>query len=74
MPGHPKRPVGRNDPAARNLKACTLTNFCNARPHWLSDVHAAFEDAVAAACGRDEGIRDEEALRSMVALNGADGT
>ncbi|MDE0694437.1 MAG: hypothetical protein OXH76_01220 [Boseongicola sp.] len=74
MPGHPKRPVGRNGTTARNLKARRLTNLCNARPHRLSDAQAALRASVSASCGQDEGIREDEALRSFLALNAADGT
>ena len=51
MPGHPARPVARDDAAAKALKARTLTNLHNARPQWLVDAHAALDTAVAAAYG-----------------------
>ena len=34
--GYPKRPVARDEAAAKALKKRTLTNLYNARPQWLS--------------------------------------
>ena len=73
VPGFPKRPVARNETAASELKARTLTNLYNARPQWLADAHAALDAAVAAAYGWDEGISTDEALRNLLTLNEADG-
>ena len=73
VPGFPKRPVARNETAANELKARTLTNLYNARPQWLADAHAALDAAVAAAYGWDEGISADEALRNLLTLNEADG-
>ena len=47
VPGYPKRPVPRNEAAAKALKKRTLTNLYNARPQWLADAHAALDAAVA---------------------------
>ena len=47
VPGYPRRPVPRNDAAAKALKARTLTNLYNARPQWLADAHATLDAAVA---------------------------
>ena len=68
-PGYPKRPVPRDEAAARALKARTLTNLYNTRPQWLADAHAALDTAVAAAYGWPEEVGEEEALRALLALN-----
>ena len=68
-PGYPKRPVPRDEAAARALKARTLTNLYNTRPQWLADAHAALDAAVAAAYGWPEEVGEEEALRALLALN-----
>ena len=65
VPGYPKRPVARDEAAAKELKARTLTALYNARPQWLADVHAALDAAVAAAYGWKDGITDDEALRDL---------
>ena len=69
VPGYPQRPVARDDVAAKELKARTLTNLYNTRPQWLDDAHAALNAAVAAAYGWDAGISEEDALRNLLALN-----
>ena len=69
VPGYPKRPVPRDDAAAKELKKRTLTNLYNARPQWLADAHTNLDTAVAAAYGWDAGISDDEALRELLALN-----
>jgi len=69
VPGYPKRPVPRDDAAAKHLKARTLTNLYNARPQWLADAHAALDAAVAAAYGWPADITDDEALRELLELN-----
>ena len=69
--GYPKRPVPRDEEAAKALKKRTLTNLYNARPQWLVDAHRALDDAVAAAYGWPEDISDEEVLRQLLALNQA---
>ena len=51
VPGYPKRPVARDEHAAKALKKRTLTNLYNARPQWLVDAHATLDEAVAAAYG-----------------------
>ena len=68
-PGLPKRPVARDEAAARGIKARTLTNLYNARPQWLADAHAALDAAVAAAYGWDMGIGEEDALRELLTRN-----
>ena len=45
VPGYPKRPVARDEAAAKELKARTLTNLYNARPQWLADAHATLDAA-----------------------------
>ncbi len=72
VPGYPKRPVPRDEDAAKALKKRTLTNLYNARPQWLADVHGALDAAVAAAYGWAADISDEDALRELLALNGGD--
>ena len=49
--GYPKRLVPRDNAAAKELKARTLTKLYNARSQWLADAHAALDAAVAAAYG-----------------------
>ena len=67
--GYPKRPVPRDEAAAKGLKKRTLTNLYNARPQWLADAHAALDAAVAAAYGWDPDISEEDALGELLALN-----
>ena len=69
VPGYPQRPVARDDVAAKEVKARTLTSLYNTRPQWLDDAHAALNAAVAAAYGWDAGIFEEDALRNLLALN-----
>ena len=47
----PKRPVPRDEDAAKALRKRILTNLYNARPQWLADAHAALDAAVAATYG-----------------------
>ena len=70
VPGYPKRPVARDEDAAKALKKRTLTNLYNARPQWLADAHEALDAAVAAAYGWPADISDDEVLRELLALNG----
>ena len=70
VPGYPKRPVPRNEAAAKALKKRTLTNLYNARPQWLADAHAALDTAVASAYGWPADITDDDVLRKLLALNG----
>ena len=67
--GYPKRPVPRNEDAAKALRKRTLTNL--ARPQWLADAHAALDASVAGAYGWAADISDEDALRELLALNGS---
>ena len=69
VPGYPKRPVPRDEEAAKALKKRTLTNLYNARPQWLADAHEALDAAVAAAYGWSADISDDEVLRQLLALN-----
>ena len=55
VPGYPKRPIPRDEDAAKALKKRTLTNLYNARPQWLVDAHWALNAAVAAAYGWSAG-------------------
>ena len=48
--GYPKRPVARDETAAKALKHRTLTKHYNARPKWL-------DDALGAAAGAERGGR-----------------
>ena len=68
-PGYPRRPVPRDDEAAKAIKKRTLTNLYNARPQWLVDAHVALDTAVAVAYGWSFDITDEDALRQLLALN-----
>ena len=67
--GYPKRPVPRDEAAAKELKKRTLTNLYNARPQWLADAHAVLDAAVAAAYGWNDTISDDDALRELLVLN-----
>ena len=69
VPGYPKRPVLRNEDAAKALKKRTLTNLYNTRPQWLADAHASLDAAVAAAYGWPANISDDDALRELLELN-----
>ena len=69
VPGYPRRPVPRDEDAAKALKKRTLTNLYNARPQWLADAHATLDAAVAAAYGWPTDITDDHALRELLALN-----
>ena len=71
VPGYPKRPVPRDEAAAKVLKKRTLTNLYNARPQWLDDAHAALDAAVASAYGWPADISDDDSLRELLALNGS---
>ena len=71
VPGYPKRPVARDEAAAKELGNRTLTNLYNARPKWLADAHSTLDAAVAAAYGWDEDVPSDEALSSMLAQNAA---
>ena len=72
VPGYPKRPVPRDDVAAKELKKRTLTNLYNARPQWLADAHASLDTAVASAYGWPTDISNDDALRELLDLNLAD--
>ena len=69
VPGYPKRPVPRNEDAAKKLKKRTLTNLYNARPQWLADAHASLDAAVAAAYGWPADISYDDALRELLTRN-----
>jgi len=69
VPGYPKRPVPRNEDAAKALKKRTLTNLYNTRPQWLADAHASLDVAVAAAYGWNAGVSDDKVLRELLSLN-----
>ena len=69
VPGYPKRPVARDEAAAKELKKRTLTNLYNARPQWLADAHDALDAAVALAYEWNADISDDEALGELLELN-----
>ena len=71
VPGYPARPAPRDEDSAKALKKRTLTNLYNARPQWLADAHGALDAAVAGAYGWPTDISDDDALRELLALNGA---
>ena len=69
VPGYPKRPVPRNEDAAKALRKRTLTNLYNTRPRWLADAHAAVDAAVAAGYGWPaDDMEDDDALRELLTL------
>ena len=69
VPGYPRRPVPRDEDAAKALRKRTLTNLYNARPQWLADAHATLDAAVADAYGWPADITDDDALRELLDLN-----
>ena len=69
VPGYPRRPVPRDEDAARALRKRTLTNLYNARPQWLADAHTTLDAAVAGAYGWPTDITDDDALRELLVLN-----
>ena len=69
VPGYPRRPVPRNEAAARNLKQRTLTKLYNDRPQWLANAHAELDIAVANAYGWSSEITIDDALEKLMALN-----
>ena len=71
VPGYPKRPVPRDEAAAKELRKRALTNLYNARPQWLADAHATLDTAVAAAYDWPANISNEDALCELLALNAA---
>ena len=69
VPGYPRRPVPRNEAAAKELKKRTLTNLYNDRPQWLAAAHQALDSAVATAYGWNHDISDDDALSRLLELN-----
>ncbi|MCY4596662.1 MAG: hypothetical protein OXC19_17905 [Bryobacterales bacterium] len=69
VPGYPKRPVPRDEAAAKALKNRSLTSLYNARPYWLASAHAALDAAVARAYGWPVDISSEDAVRELLVLN-----
>ena len=68
--GYPKRPVARDEAAAKAFGARALTRLYNVRPQWLADAHASLvAAAVAAAYAWDAGIAEEDALARLWASN-----
>ena len=72
--GYPDRLLPVDEAAAKELKKRTLTNLYNARPAWLSGLHARLDAAVAAAYGWPEDIAEDDALARLLALNQARAT
>jgi hypothetical protein len=71
VPGYPDRVIPKPG-REKDLKARTLTNLYNQRPHWLDMAHQALNAAVAAAYGWDDytpEMPDEEILGRLLALN-----
>jgi type II restriction/modification system DNA methylase subunit YeeA len=74
VPGYPDRILPRDEEAAKELKKRTLTNLYNVRPQWLSNAHAALDEAVAEAYGWGDEWRaglltDDEILARLFRLN-----
>ncbi len=69
VPGYPRRMVVRDEAAATQLRARTLTNLYNTRPQWLADAHTALDTAVAAAYGWNAEVTEDDALRDLMARN-----
>ena len=73
VPGYPDRIIPKPG-REKELKAQTLTNLYNQRPHWLDSAHKALDAAVAAAYGWDDyspEMPDEVILSRLLALNSA---
>ena len=71
MPGYADRIIPKPG-KEKELKAHTLTNLYNQRPHWLDMAHQALDAAVAAAYGWEDytpEMPDEEILARLLALN-----
>ena len=64
--GDPKRPIPRDENAAKALKKRTLTDLYNARPQCLADAHDALDAAVAAAYGWPADVFDDDILRELL--------
>ena len=72
IPDWPTAHLRKNErTAAKALKKHTLTNLYNSRPQWLADAHDDLDAAVASAYGWPGGFTDDDALRKLLALNGA---
>ena len=69
VPGYPKRPVPRDEVAAKELKKRTLTKLYNTRPQWLADAHVNLDATVAAAYGWGDDISEDDALRELLVMN-----
>ena len=74
LPSLPPRLLPVDEDAERELRRRTLTNLYNARPAWLSHLHAALDAAVFAAYGWPESaapseLGEEELLGRLLALN-----
>jgi hypothetical protein len=59
----------KDDAAARELKARTLTALYNERPAWLDFAHRKLDAAVAAAYGWPVDLTDAQILERLLALN-----
>jgi type II restriction/modification system DNA methylase subunit YeeA len=71
VPGYPDRIIPKPG-REKELKARTLTNLYNQRPHWLDMAHQVLDAAVAAAYGWEDyapEMADEEILARLLALN-----
>ncbi len=74
LPSLPPRLLPAGEDAERELRRRTLTNLYNARPAWLSHLHAALDSAVFAAYGWPESVSpselgEEELLGRLLGLN-----
>lgn len=74
VPGYPDRLLPKDEAAAKILKTRTLTNLYNERPTWLTNAHAALDEAVAEAYGWGEDWRaglltEDELLARLFKLN-----
>ena len=71
VPDYPDRIIPKPG-RERELKARTLTNLYNQRPHWLDSAHKALDVAVAAAYGWDDysqDMSDEVILARLLTIN-----
>ncbi len=71
VPGYPDRIIPKPG-LEKDLKARTLTNLYNQRPHWLDNAHKALDVAVAAAYGWEDyspDMPDEVILARLLTIN-----
>lgn len=74
VPGYPDRLLPKDEAAAKILKTRTLPNLYNKRPTWLTNAHAALNEAEARAYDWGDDYRagkltEDEILARLFKLN-----